>query len=69
MRGETSDAPFAEDEGFYRDHDVEVLLERPVTSVDPGNRFVTTNAGPLHYDKLLIATGATASAVAKLGEE
>ena len=58
LRGETTDAPFAEDEGFYRD-DVEVLLETPVTSVDPGNRVVTTEAGPIHYDKLLIATGAT----------
>jgi len=59
LRGETTEAPFAETEGFYRDHDVEVLLETPVTSVDPGNRFVTTDAGPLHYDKLLLATGAT----------
>jgi NTE family protein len=59
LRGETTDAPFAEDERFYRDHDVEVLLETPVTSVDPGNRLVTSVDGPLHYDKLLIATGAT----------
>ncbi|MGH3116445.1 MAG: NAD(P)/FAD-dependent oxidoreductase [Gaiellales bacterium] len=59
LRGETSDAPFAEDASFYRDHEVEVLLETPVSSIDPGNRFVTTEAGPLHYDKLLIATGAT----------
>jgi NADPH-dependent 2,4-dienoyl-CoA reductase/sulfur reductase-like enzyme len=59
LRGETTDAPFAEAEGFYRDHDVEVLLATPVTSVDPGNRVVTTPAGPLHYDKLLVATGAS----------
>ena len=59
LRGETTDAPFAEDASFYRDHDVEVLLETPVTSIDPGNRLVTTEDGPVHYDKLLIATGAT----------
>ena len=59
LRGETTDAPFAEDASFYRDHEVEVLLETPVTSIDPGNRLVTTEDGPVHYDKLLIATGAT----------
>jgi NTE family protein len=59
LRGESTEAPFAEAEGFYRDHDVEVLLATPVTSVDPGNRVVTTPAGPLHYDKLLLATGAS----------
>jgi NADPH-dependent 2,4-dienoyl-CoA reductase/sulfur reductase-like enzyme len=59
LRGETTDAPFAEDEGFYAGHDVDVSLATPVTSVAPGNRVVTTEAGPVHYDKLLIATGAT----------
>ena len=59
LRGETTDAPFAEDESFYRDHDIEVVLRTPVTSVDLANRLVTTAAGPLHYGKLLIATGAT----------
>ena len=59
LRGETTDAPFAEDASFYRDHDVEVLLETPVSSIDAGNRVVTTEDGPVHYDKLLIATGAT----------
>jgi 3-phenylpropionate/trans-cinnamate dioxygenase ferredoxin reductase subunit len=59
LRGETTDAPFAEDATFYRDHDVEVLLETTATAVDPGARTVTTDAGSFHYDKLLIATGAT----------
>ena len=59
LRGETTDAPFAEDATFYTDHDVDVSLETPVTSVDPGNRVVTTEEGPVHYHKLLIATGAT----------
>jgi NADPH-dependent 2,4-dienoyl-CoA reductase/sulfur reductase-like enzyme len=59
LRGETTDAPFAEDATFYRDHDVEVLLETTATAVDAGARTVTTAAGSFHYDKLLIATGAT----------
>jgi 3-phenylpropionate/trans-cinnamate dioxygenase ferredoxin reductase subunit len=59
LRGETTDAPFAEDATFYRDHDVEVLLETTATAVDAGARTVTTDAGSFRYDKLLIATGAT----------
>jgi NTE family protein len=59
LRGETTDAPFAENEAFYRDHDVEVMLETPVVSVDASSRLVTTPDVPLHYDSLLIATGAT----------
>ena len=58
LRGETG-PPFAEDEAFYRDHDVELLLGTPATSVDPVARLVTSAHGPLHYDKLLVATGAT----------
>ena len=59
LRGETTDAPFAEDATFYRDHDVEVLLETTATAVDDRARTVTTGAGSFHYNKLLIATGAT----------
>ena len=59
LRGETTDAPFAEDPAFYRDHDVEVLLETTVTGVDAGARTVATEAGTVRYQKLLVATGAT----------
>jgi 3-phenylpropionate/trans-cinnamate dioxygenase ferredoxin reductase subunit len=59
LREETADAPFAEDAAFYRDHDVEVLLETTATGVDAGAHMVTTDAGSFRYDKLLIATGAT----------
>jgi NADPH-dependent 2,4-dienoyl-CoA reductase/sulfur reductase-like enzyme len=59
LRGERTDAPFAEDDAFYRDHDVEVLLETTVTGVDTDARTVATDVGPFHYSKLLIATGAT----------
>jgi NTE family protein len=58
LRGETG-PPFAEDELFYRDHDVEVLLETAVTAVDLGARRVTTDSGDVAYGKLLLATGAT----------
>jgi 3-phenylpropionate/trans-cinnamate dioxygenase ferredoxin reductase subunit len=59
LRGETTDAPFAEDAAFYRDRDVEVLLETTVTGVDIDARTVATDIGPFHFSKLLIATGAT----------
>ena len=58
LRGETG-PPFAEDEAFYRDHDVEVLLETPVTAVDTSARTVTTDRTNFLYEKLLLATGAT----------
>jgi NADPH-dependent 2,4-dienoyl-CoA reductase/sulfur reductase-like enzyme len=69
LRGETTDAPFAEDATFYRDHDVEVLLETTATAVDAGARTVTTDAGALHYNKLLIATGATPRRLAVPGAD
>jgi NADPH-dependent 2,4-dienoyl-CoA reductase/sulfur reductase-like enzyme len=58
LRGET-DAPFAENEAFYRDHDVEVVLGSAVTAVDIATRSVETDVGDLGYRKLLIASGAT----------
>ena len=69
LRGETTEAPFAEDEAFYRKHGVEVMLETPVISVDLAERMVTNAVGPLHYDKLLIATGATARRLRVSGAE
>ena len=57
LRGEVG-PPFAEDEAFYRDHDVEVQLGTTAISVDPVARLVTSSAGQLHYEKLLVATGA-----------
>jgi NADPH-dependent 2,4-dienoyl-CoA reductase/sulfur reductase-like enzyme len=59
LRGETTDTPFAEDPAFYRDHDVEVLLETTATGLDTPARTLATDAGTFHYNKLLIATGAT----------
>lgn len=59
LRGETTDAPFAEDESFYRDHGVEVRLETEVSSVDGAARTVDIDIHSVRYDQLLVATGAT----------
>lgn len=46
-------------EAYYREHDVELLLGTRATAVDTERRHVhTDHAGTLHYDKLLVATGA-----------
>jgi NADPH-dependent 2,4-dienoyl-CoA reductase/sulfur reductase-like enzyme len=58
LRGEV-DAPFAEAETFYADHDVEVRLDTPATALDLGARIVTTDAGGFRYEKLLLAPGST----------
>jgi 3-phenylpropionate/trans-cinnamate dioxygenase ferredoxin reductase subunit len=60
LRGETSETPHVEDEAFYRDHDVDVLLETSLVGVDPAARAVRLDDGArLGYRKLLLATGAT----------
>jgi 3-phenylpropionate/trans-cinnamate dioxygenase ferredoxin reductase subunit len=69
LRGETTEAPFAEDAAFYGNNDVEVLLETTVTGVDTGTRAVATDVGPFHYNKLLIATGATPRRLQVAGAE
>lgn len=58
LRGEKTDTPIVEEEAFYAEHDVQLMLGTAVTSVDPADRVVVTADGPLHYGKLLIATGA-----------
>jgi NADPH-dependent 2,4-dienoyl-CoA reductase/sulfur reductase-like enzyme len=68
LRGEVA-VPFAEDEPFYRDHDVELLLGTPATSVDPVARVAIAAVGPLHYERLLVATGATPSRLAVPGAD
>jgi 3-phenylpropionate/trans-cinnamate dioxygenase ferredoxin reductase subunit len=59
LRGETNETPHVEDEAFYRDHDVDVLLETRVIAVDAGARRLTLDNGVrLRYGGLLVATGA-----------
>ena len=58
LRGETDEEPLVEDESFYADHGVEVMLETSVSSIDTGERSVQLGENRLGYGKLLLATGA-----------
>lgn len=59
LRDETDEAPFVEDEAFYADNDVDVLLGTSVSAVTPRARWLTTQRGRRYgYEQLLIATGA-----------
>jgi NADPH-dependent 2,4-dienoyl-CoA reductase/sulfur reductase-like enzyme len=57
LRGEVG-PPYAEDDAFYEEHHVEVLLDTSATALDSAKRTVSTNFGDFNYEKLLIATGA-----------
>jgi NADPH-dependent 2,4-dienoyl-CoA reductase/sulfur reductase-like enzyme len=58
LRGETTEEPLVEDEAFYRDHGVEVMLETAVSSVDTRDRVAQLDGEQLGYRQLLLATGA-----------
>jgi NADPH-dependent 2,4-dienoyl-CoA reductase/sulfur reductase-like enzyme len=58
LRGETYEEPLVEDEAFYSDHGVEVMLETAVSSVDVRERAVALDSDSIGYRKLLLATGA-----------
>ena len=59
LRGETDATPHVENDDFYREHGVDVLLETKVAGVDPGaRRLALDNGVQLSYGKLLVATGA-----------
>jgi 3-phenylpropionate/trans-cinnamate dioxygenase ferredoxin reductase component len=59
LRGEKTETPYVEDETFYRDHDVDLLLGTRAVAVDPAARTLTLgDRSRLGYDKLLLATGA-----------
>ncbi len=58
LRGETDEEPLVEDEAFYRDHGVEVMLETSVSSVDPNDHAVVVDGDRLGYRQLLLASGA-----------
>ena len=46
-------------EAYYRDHAIELMLGTLAVAVDTTNRLAHTDrAGDIHFDKLLIATGA-----------
>ena len=60
LRGEDgTDKVFVHEEGFYEEHDIELLLGRTATALDTAARTVTLDDGQaLGYDRLLLATGA-----------
>jgi NADPH-dependent 2,4-dienoyl-CoA reductase/sulfur reductase-like enzyme len=58
LRGETDEEPLVEDEAFYAEHGVEVMLETAVSSVDVRDRAVELEADRIGYRKLLLASGA-----------
>ena len=52
---------FAEPENFYRDENIELMLNTRATSIDRQNKEVKlSNGSVLNYDKLLLAPGAGA---------
>jgi NADPH-dependent 2,4-dienoyl-CoA reductase/sulfur reductase-like enzyme len=58
LRGETNEEPLVEDETFYADNGVEVMLETTVASVDTRERALVLDSDRLGYRKLLVASGA-----------
>jgi 3-phenylpropionate/trans-cinnamate dioxygenase ferredoxin reductase component len=58
LRGETDEEPLVEDESFYSEHGVEVMLETAVSGVNPDERALDVDGQRLGYGKLLFATGA-----------
>jgi 3-phenylpropionate/trans-cinnamate dioxygenase ferredoxin reductase component len=60
LRGEVArETVYVHPEGFYAEHDIELRLGRTAVHLDTSARELTLDDGErLHYDRLLIATGA-----------
>jgi 3-phenylpropionate/trans-cinnamate dioxygenase ferredoxin reductase component len=60
LRGEADrDRVYVHDEGFYPDHHVELRLGRTAVDMSPWLKEIALDDGErLHYDRLLLATGA-----------
>ena len=60
LRGEAGrDAVYVHDEGFYAEHDIELLLGRTAVGLDTAARELSLDGGErLGYDRLLLTTGA-----------
>ena len=58
LRGETADEPLVEDESFYSEHRVEVMLETGVSSVNTRERSLQLDGEQVGYARLLLASGA-----------
>jgi 3-phenylpropionate/trans-cinnamate dioxygenase ferredoxin reductase component len=71
LRGEVGfDAAAVHPEGFYTEHDIELLTSTTVTSIDPAAGQVHLDSGTsLDYDQLLLTTGASVRRTAVTGSE
>jgi 3-phenylpropionate/trans-cinnamate dioxygenase ferredoxin reductase subunit len=59
LRGESErEKVFVHPEHFYDEHDIELLTGTKVERIDTAEQTVLVGDIPLHYDRLLIATGA-----------
>jgi 3-phenylpropionate/trans-cinnamate dioxygenase ferredoxin reductase component len=54
------DAAFVHEADWYAEHDVDLRLNTPVAGLDRhAHELITGHGDPLHYDKLVLTTGAT----------
>jgi 3-phenylpropionate/trans-cinnamate dioxygenase ferredoxin reductase subunit len=59
LRGESErEKVYVHPAGFYDEHDVELLTGTTVERIDTAEQAVFLGGSPLHYDRLLLATGA-----------
>ena len=56
----TRDSAFVHPAGWYAEHNVDLRTGVTVAMIDPAAHLVTFDGGTIHYDKLLLATGASA---------
>ena len=55
----TREKAYVHPDGFYREHDIELMTETVVTAVDPARSMIALDRGDeLGYDRLLLTTGA-----------
>jgi 3-phenylpropionate/trans-cinnamate dioxygenase ferredoxin reductase subunit len=58
LRGETADAPYVHEAGFYSANDIELLTSTRVTGIEPGLRELLLEGDRrLGFDRLLLTTG------------
>ncbi|UUX34943.1 NAD(P)/FAD-dependent oxidoreductase [Fundicoccus culcitae] len=55
---EKLDPPYMQDQAFYDERDITLLLNTQATAVDPQNKYLSTNEkGDIYYEYLVLATG------------
>src|SRR5690242_15030108 len=71
LRGEAErEKAFVHDADFYREQQIELLMDTTVTAVDPGTARVTMEgARELEFDRLLLTTGAEPRRLAVPGSQ